>query len=30
MIEFFAIFAFIMILVTVLKIIKEGENDDPT
>lgn len=28
MIEFFAIFAFIMILVTVLKIIKEGENDE--
>lgn len=28
MIEFLAIFAFIMILVTVLKIIKEGENDE--
>lgn len=28
MIEFFAIFAFIMVLVTVLKIIKEGENDE--
>lgn len=28
MIEFSAIFAFIMILVTVLKIIKEGENDE--
>ena len=28
MIEFSAIFAFIMILVTVLKIIKEGEDDE--
>jgi hypothetical protein len=28
MIEFFAIFAFVMILTTILKIIKEGENDE--
>lgn len=28
MIKFFAFFAFVMILTTVLKIIKEGENDE--